>query len=66
MDGFEEEVNPRPEFHGDLIRSPINGKLEKHFPSGKRRFRSAVALTTATIFVCIVITLVGIIFYYRG
>eukprot|EP00978_Attheya_sp_CCMP212_P000692 scaffold1386_cov55-Attheya_sp.AAC.3 len=48
--GFERKYfNVRPEFHGELIVSPVTGHLEKHYPAYKRYLKYLVsALVTVS------------------
>jgi hypothetical protein len=41
--GYEALEQDRPQFEGEVIKSPVDGKPMKYFASGEKNFRSRVA-----------------------
>jgi Calcium-activated chloride channel len=46
--GYEALEQDRPQFEGEVIKSPIDGKPMKYFASGEKNFRSRVANVSTT------------------
>lgn len=65
MVGFEEEEQPRPQFHGDKMRSPVTGKWEVHYPRFRRSMREAFSQSVITMLILLVIAVIGSIFALR-
>lgn len=58
MHGFEEQEQPRPDFSGEMIPSPINGQPIRYYPSSKRFMKQLVGqlvilFMTFIVFICV-------------
>jgi len=62
---FEQREQDRPEFRGELIPSPINGKQITYYPPLKKGFLMRIAQVIISIFIAIVIGVVAGIYVYR-
>jgi anoctamin-10/anoctamin-7 len=65
MSSFADKEQTRPEFHGEFIRSPIDGKLEAYFPLYRKVLRMCTAQAIVWVFIILVVTTVGGIIYLR-
>jgi len=62
---FEETEQPRPEFKGNILRSPVDGRLRKYFPLWKKILRMAFSGSVIFGLVCVVVLSVVGIFILR-
>jgi anoctamin-10/anoctamin-7 len=65
MVGFEEEEQPRPQFTGEKMRSPVTGKWEVYYPRFRRSMRETFSQSVITVMVLVVIAAIGAIFALR-
>jgi Calcium-activated chloride channel len=66
MASFEETEQPRPEFKGEWLPSPINGQLEEQFPWIQKIIRGIVSQTVVVTMILVVVgSLVGV-FVFRN
>lgn len=63
--GYEEEEQNRPQFKGEKVLSPINGKPTYYFSKVSRFYRSLFSQGIVSIMVMIVIAVIAIIFAIR-
>jgi len=61
MTKFSQKEQPRPEYHGDWVYSPIDGKLESYFPFWKKFLRALQSFgVIAVIIVMLLSCMVGV------
>eukprot|EP00475_Leptophrys_vorax_P019655 TRINITY_DN26951_c0_g1_i1.p1 TRINITY_DN26951_c0_g1~~TRINITY_DN26951_c0_g1_i1.p1 ORF type:complete len:822 (+),score=220.07 TRINITY_DN26951_c0_g1_i1:213-2468(+) len=63
---FEEKEQPRPEFRGMWVRSPITGKLQEFFPFMEKVRRQLISRGVIFVLICCVIAAVSGIFVLRS
>jgi anoctamin-10/anoctamin-7 len=66
MTHFSLKEQPRPEFEGSWIRSPINGKLEEYFPFWAQVFRVFFSQGVVWMLIIAVIAAVIGVFFLRS
>lgn len=65
MRGIEKNIQDRPEFVGEQVTSPIDGRPILYFPPNLRYRTMAATQSIALTFVVLVLALVGAIFWFR-
>ena len=55
MTGFEDHELDRPQFRGDLITSPIDGKFELWYPPQKKRVKMLISQTSISLFILLAV-----------
>jgi anoctamin-10/anoctamin-7 len=65
MTNFVVKEQPRPEFDGERVRSPVDGTLIKHFPWYRRIVRFVFSQTVIWGFIAVVLAIVISIFFLR-
>lgn len=55
MVGFEEAEQARPQFKGDLIQSPVDGKMFMYFP--RNEYMKRIVMSTSIVSGCILVVL---------
>ena len=65
MVGYEDTERDRPDFKGKMIKSYIDGKKIKYFPTAQRNMLITVSSIAITLAICIVIGIVSVIYVLR-
>ena len=66
MADFESEEQDRPEFHGDIISSPIDGQVMTYYPETKRSFSQVVGGAITFFLILGVMAFIGVVFWLKG
>ena len=62
MSDFESEEADRPEYKGEIIKSPVDGSDMTFYPEAKRACSQMIAMCVTAFMILLVMAFIGVVF----
>ena len=66
MSDFESEEADRPEYKGEIIKSPVDGSDMTFYPEAKRACSQMIAMCVTAFMILLVMAFIGVVFWLKS